>query len=95
MRPLSRKAAKRNTRLLVLGHRDTDIHPTIRDMDDMRYLKMECERDQYGAPDTYRAHIYDSVPSDVDYEPTPEFETPVPPSTLEYDPDEETDWTWT
>jgi hypothetical protein len=94
MGPLCRMAAKRSLRVVSLGHRPTDLHPDVRKMPGMRYIECRRIEDDLGQPLRYELSIYEEIDDDgsgvhqVLRIPT------VPETSLQYDPDEETGWSW-
>lgn len=95
MGPLMRFAAKRSLRFVSLGHRPTDLHPDVRKMPGMRYFECDRLENDLGEPTRYRLTVYESIEDDgygvnelyhLDH---------VPETRLDYDPDEETGWSWT
>jgi hypothetical protein len=94
MGPLMRFAAKRSLRFVSLGHRPTDLHPDVRKMPGMRYFECDRIENDLGEPIRYRLSVYESIDDDG-YGVGELCHVPdVPKSRLDYDPDEETGWSW-
>lgn len=94
MRPVVRAAAKEHARLLYGAHRVTDVHPTIRDMPNCRFVANERLEDVHGQAEEYVAEVYEDVGPDGDLAGDPVVLRELPQTSLEYDPDEKTSWSW-
>lgn len=96
MRPFTRYAAKRDLRLLTLGHQG-DIHPIIRKSSD-DFIVMQRERDSvHDNPeaDEFTAEFYADVSDDGREGEDLRFRLPdIPPTGWDYNPNEETRWSF-